>query len=267
MYSEVFVKLYNYLYSLKDGETDALDVMLQDQHSPIIDLYFTEHDGVSLTITEDSTLDDTSITVEDTTGVLTDGSHAINISEDGYIFQAVVLSKTATSVTFNAPLDYAFTSEALVNVSPWDMTVDGSVTPKIFSIAPPAGVSWDITRIFISMTSSDVMDDTLFGPLPALSHGVVMRVQNHKSKNICVVSTNGGFAERCVDAVYPTKVPSGTYAFRAIRSFAGQENNGVTIRLSGALQDSLQIIIYDDLTDAKFTKFAAVAQGHVVEYK
>lgn len=249
------------------NETKALrtkDVFIQDQTTEVIDLYMIELDSaIEPTLTQEQKVDDKSITVDDTTGILDDGSHAINISENGRTFQAIVTDVTGLVVSFNAPLDMDITTSAVVQIAKWNMVVDGATTARHFFVQPPTGVKWDIVRIIIGMTGTATMDDSTFGPINSLTNGVVLRVTNGCKKNVFVVQDNGGFAERTFDAEYPTKVPAGIYAFRARRTFGGQAKNGVTIRLSDDCK--LEIIVEDDLEDSTFTKFACVVQGHVVE--
>lgn len=245
-----------------DDEMKAIDVAIQDQTTEIIDLYMVNlDDAVEPTVTATADIDDKMIEVDATTGIT--AGDAINISENGRTFQAIVSTFDATSITFNAPLDMPVTADAVVQVGKWNMVVDGSTAPKIYRVTPPVGATWDIVRLTIGMTATTAMDDSTFGPLTALTNGVVLRVVNGQTKNIFVVSDNGGLAERCYDATYPAKVPAGIYAFRAIRTFGGQDKNGVVVRLQEG--DSLEFIIQDDLSDATFTKFACVVQGHAVQ--
>lgn len=252
---EIMNRAYN-------DEMKGIDVSIQDQSTEIVDLYMIDiDDAITPTVTEPASIDDKVITVDATTGIT--AGDAINISENGRTFQAIVFTVTDTTITFNAPLDMDITADAVVEVGKWNMAVDGSTVNKIYRVTPPAGATWDIVRITIGMTATTAMDDSTFGPLTALTNGVVLRVVDSYTKNIFVVSDNGGFAERCYDADYPTKVPSGIYAFRARRTFGGQDKNGVVVRLSAG--DSLEFIVQDDLSDATFTKFACVVQGHVVQ--
>ena len=251
---------------VKNEPDTNLDVRLQDQTSEIIDLYMLNlDDAINLTLSQGQSIDDKTITVTDATGVLDTGVHAIDISENGRKFQAIVTDVTGLVITFNTPLDMDITTNAIVQIAGWNLAVDGSTTMKKFSTAPPKGVSWDITRILLAMESTASMDDSTFGPLDALTNGVVLRKVGGITKNIFTVTNNGGLAERMYDVTYPTKVPAGVYAMRARRTFAGQDKNGVTIRLNGDTGDKLEFLISDDLADSTFTKFVCVAQGHVVE--
>lgn len=256
--------LFGYTRVVNETGTD-LDVMLQDQTSEVIDLYAIDlENAITPTLTQGQDIGDKSITVDDATGILDTGVHAINISEDGRLFQAVVTDVTGLVVSFNAPLDIDITTSAVVKIAPWNMAVDGSSTPRYFAVSPPEGVTWDITRFIVGMTGTATMDDSKFGSLASLSNGVVLQIINGTTKNLMVVNDNGGFAERAYDATYPTKVPAGVYAFRVRKTYGGQDKMGVVIRLNGDDGDELRWLIQDDLLDATFTKFACTFQGHVV---
>ena len=255
--TEIMNNVYNAI-------SKGIDVTLQDQTSDIIDYYMLDKvNAVELTLAESTVVDGKTLTVVDDTGVV--AGRALEISEKGHVFQAIVLSVVDNLIVVNAPFDAIFTANAVCVVAEWNMIVDGSTTSRIFSVAPPVGVKWDITRINMTMTATAAMDDSKFGSLDALTNGVVLRKKNGEVKNIFVVSDNGGIAERCYDTDYPTKVPVGIYAFRARRTFGGQDKNGVVVRLDGSESEELQIIIQDALSGGTLTKFAVVAQGHVVE--
>ena len=59
------------------------------------------------------------------------------------------------------------------------MNVNGSTKAVIYAVRPPAGVKWDITNIMISMVGSSAMDDGTFGPLTALTNGILIILDNH----------------------------------------------------------------------------------------
>ena len=105
------------------------------------------------------------------------------------------------------------------------------------------------------------MYDELFGNLPILTNGCVLRINNGVMINVWNVKSNGDLALLCFDAEYPEKVPSGSYAFRFRNSFAGVDKHGVVIRLAPG--DILELIVQDNLTG--LTDFQMMAQGHVVE--
>lgn len=254
--NEILIKAHN-------KKTDSIDVSIQDQYSRIVDFYMINHaTAISPTITTNSAIDTYVLTVGDTTGVT--AQDAINIQQGGREMQALVVSKTATTITINVPLEFDVTDDAILYVGKWNMNVDGSTTRKVYSIKPPAGVKWDITRVNFSLNGTKKMDDTMFGSLAGpLAKGVVLRIKNGIYKNIFVVNNNGGFAERCTEAIYPESQKVDDFALRVSRDFKTQD--GVTVRLNGDDNDELQVLIQDNLTDAKMLKFACVVHGHVVE--
>lgn len=241
-----------------------IDVFIQDQTTDLVDLYMIDHaNAVDLTLASAVEVDAKSVTVVDATGV--SAGDAIEFVENGHTMQAIVLSVVGTTINFNAPIDKPLTTACGCVAGKWNMIVDGSTTTRIFSIKPPPGIKWDITRVLFAMTATAVMDDSKFGSLTALTNGIVLRKTDSTKHNIFVASDNGGLAERMYDLTYPAKQPAGVYALRGRRTFGGQDKNGVVIRLDGDANDELQLLIQDDLSGGTLTKFALVAQGHEVD--
>lgn len=255
-YDETFTNVGASSLEFEDG---ALKVVIQDQISEPIDLYFCQK---YLTTSPSSgiALDARSINVTNVTGVT--AGDCMDISENGRNFQALIQNVATNTITFNCPSDQAFTTSAVIKFGKWNMNVNGSTTPIIYVIQPPAGVSWDINRIIIGITDDSPMDDGKFGGITALTNGVVFRVKDGYYKNLFVVNDNSGWRERSFDITYADKAPAGLYGFGCRKTFNGQEKSGVTIRLNGDTNDQLQVIIQDNLS--ALTKFAVVAQGHTV---
>lgn len=254
------------LREIRDKVYDTIDVALQDQYTDLVDLYLVDMDnGVTLTLTSGVSPGDTTCTVADATGVLTDGTQAFCMSEDDHVYQGLVQSVVDNVITFTPPIDSAFTTSALVHASPWNLALaNGAVTPKIFSVGPPPNASWDITTFIWAMGADAVMYGTVFGPIAPLTNGLLMRKVDGEMHNYFLVYNNDGLAERATRVEYPEKVPSGTYTFRAIRELSGQGNSGVTIRLDGATNDRIQVVVQDNLIDVDFLKFAVLVRGHIV---
>ena len=239
------------------------DVYIQDQTTEPIDLYLFRNDG-SFELESAVSIDDTQFTAV--------AGHAISIGdivcfqEKTHFMQAIVLNVATNLITIDTPFDYPFTTNGCCSHGTNNLAVNGSLTPQIFSVSPKnlqSNVEWDITRMAIQMLDSSDMDDAMFGGMTALINGIVLRHVNGVTKNIFNIKTNGEFSLRNFSAEYSSKAPAGQYGFRSWRSFAGQENNGVTIRLSAKDEDELQLIVNDDLTD--LDNFYAIIQGHVVD--
>ena len=238
----------------------GLDVNVQDQVSDIVDYYLCRH-LFDLALSSSAVIDTYNIDVVDASSIIT-GTY-ICIQEGKRAFQAQVVSIATNTITLDTPIDYGFTTAAsIANRSP-DLNVDGSVTPVIAELYPVSGVKWDIVRVIFSMVHASAADDGKFGGIDALTNGIVLRKSDTIHHTIFNAKTNGQLRERMYDIEFSDRAPAGEYGTSARRTFGGQSKNGVVIRLDGNLDDSIQLIIQDDLTD--LTSFRVVAQGHVVE--
>ena len=240
----------------------ALPVNVQDQTTPIVDLY-AHRDLGELTLSAATTINATVINVTDASAVV--AGNVICIKEGERDYQARVISKLVNATTVGTPLDYAFSTAADVHYAEHDLaSVAGSLaSPKVYGIAPAPDVQWDVVRVIFHIEDDAVMDDGKFGGIAALTNGVVLRVVNGDTHNVFNVKTNGEFAERAYDREYVAKPPAGTgNAMNVRRTFGGQEKNGVVIRLNGADGDEMQILVQDDLT--ALSHFHCIVQGHVV---
>lgn len=246
--SRAFNKRYN-----------GFDVQIQDQYSEAIDFYLCKDNGTT-NPTVAMTVDDTAVTVASSTGAVV--GDCINIKEGARMFQSVVSNITNNIVTFTSPVDYAFTTSAIVCFGEWDLaTADGSATPVIFCLQPPSGATYDIYDITISIEDNAVMYDSTFGGITALTKGLVGRVTDGYDKNLFLCTNNGGFREYGFTTSYPDKVPSGTHAFWADKNYKTQ--NGVALRINGSTNDKIEIIVQDNLTG--LNKLSVCVHGHLVE--
>lgn len=256
-------------YEVVEAGRVSVDVNIQDQTTEIIDLHLTQNIQ-DITIVTNTNIDDTVITIsslaEPTNG------NTICLKEDTAFYQGHILSHVANGlnwdITLDTPLDYAYTTVGGCSERNENLAVNGSVTPQIFSLSPvglTAGTKWDITRILGVITDDLAMDDGKFGGIPALTKGVVFRKKDGVYKNIFNVKTNGDLAAHMYDVEYvdATLGPAGNESLRFRRTFAGQDKNGVAIRLATDSNDEFQCIIQDDLTG--LIDFQIIAQGHVVE--
>lgn len=238
------------------------DVFIQDQETDIID-YFLCLELAPLELLAPTVVDERIIQVVDGTGV-SNGSY-VCIQENKRAFQGQVISGGGTSnLVLDTPLDYTFSTDALISNRTPDLNVIGSaVAPITASLKPIPGVKWDITRIIIAMTHSSAGDDSKFGNLASLTNGIVLRKSNTIHHTIFNAKNNGDLRLRMYDVNYSDKAGAGLYGTTTRRSFSGADKNGVVIRLDGDLDESLDIIIQDALN--LLTSFRVVAQGHVVE--
>ena len=240
------------------NELGNLKVALKDQYTDSVDLY-AHIDKIIPSITVNTSLYDESIIVDSIASVV--AGDVIIIYEGCRFYQSIVLSAAVLTINLASPLDFAFTTAAIVHIGSWNLAVDGSVTPKIAHIVVPPLCEFNIYQINVSITDNVVMDSAKFGGIAALTNGVLFRVVNHKIKNLPLVVNNIGFSEQGFDISYDPKAPAGVYGFQAKKNYP--KVNGVALRLNGTTNDEIQCIIRDDLTD--LTLFNITINGHVAQ--
>lgn len=238
----------------------AMPVNIQDQTSVIVDVYMCQLIN-AVTLASNTTIDTYDVTLVAGHGVVV--GNILCFKEGASFFQAEVLTVVTNTITLDRPLDFAFTTAAVVERTTNDMNVDGSVTRQIFRISPVNTTNkLDVTKIIFSIEDNAAMDTSTFGGLTKLARGIVLRKKDGTYKSIFNAKNNDDFLHHCAEYGFIDKAPAGYYGFRAIKKFAGQENHGVTIRLDPALSDELQVIVQDNLTG--LTDFHVIVHGHVV---
>jgi hypothetical protein len=240
------------------------EVFIQDQTTPLINLYFQQAKGAPTTITAPVAIGDNTFVVADAANYAI-GDHVgvfSGVSGEGRYFFADVLNVVSTTITVDTPFDFAFQSGDPTISSSRDLAVDGSSTPQTFSVVGSSDFEIDITRLMFTMSMSSTPDDGLFGNLAKLTNGIVLRRTDGTTRNILNVKDNGELAGYCYDLTYTTKSGGGgTDGLRARFTFAGANKQGVTIRLGAG--ESLELIVQDNLST--ITRFRVLAEGHVVD--
>lgn len=232
-------------------------VSVQDPTREPIDLYICNTTGET-TLAADAISGAESITVNSATGATQ--YQAVCMVENGNVFQTIISSISGTTINLGSPVDHGFTSGAYVMFANWNISLaNGSaISPVMYKIQPPAGVKWHIYTIIASMEDNDVMYDSTFGGIPALTNGIAARIVNGHTKQLFLISNNGGFKEYGFQVDYDGKVPSGTYAMFAEKQYPVK--NGVAIELDGNTGDRIEIPIRSNLIN--ITKFAISIHGH-----
>lgn len=251
--------------SINSSQTD---VSIQDQNTPPIDTFFL--DALSnFTLSADTGVSGAEVVslVNSFTATaghgITPGAQILLLDIGGTerSFYAEVLTVVTNTITLDRFIDHDFPATlTLGRIVTNNMAVDGSVTPRIFSLR--AGETpIDFTRFIIHITGTTAMDEGTFGDESALAKGMVFRIVNGFQKTIWNIKTNGDFSVRCYDTDYPEKAPAGTTAFKSRCTFAGQDKHGVVLRIS--TDDVIQFIVQDDQTGN--TAIRVFAEGHLTE--
>lgn len=239
----------------------AIPINIQDQSSPLVIVYMNEV-SANDTLALGFPIDSYNITLNDATGVLVGDYVGVFNSIVGRFYAGNVLAVNGNVVSMDTPSDFNFTAGDRFQCGSKEMNVDGSVTPRYFSLRadPELPFSVDVTRIIIHITDNVAMDDGKFGGIDSLDRGIVLRFKNNVYRNLFNVKNNGEFGELAFDKVYDAKAPAGLYGFTSRLTFGGQSKMGVVIRLEP--DDDLQLIVQDDLTG--LTSFRIMVEGHLV---
>lgn len=240
----------------------AFDVYIQDQTTEEVTFFFREVLNV-IFLASTVTLDAYNLTL--VTGHNVEVGDTLVFKEDVNFFQAIVLTVDINDIGIDRPFDFAYTTDAIGQRCNVNMAVDGSVTPHVFKVTPAGlnDIQVDVTKIHFHIQDNAVMTGITFGGMTALTKGVVVRSINGRHKVHFNIKKNGDFALHCDDVTFNDRAAgSNVWCVSAIKRYAGNENQGVVIRLDSESLDEMQIIIQDTLNP--LMNFIAVLHGHVV---
>lgn len=237
----------------------AMPVNIQDQNSQIINSYLVLP-LAQVTLAADTALDDSEITLEAGHGASV--GEYIGLKEDDRYYQGEIIAINVNTITLGSPLDYAFTTSARISRVTNDLSIDGSSSDQTFIFSPrflQANTKWDITKMKIMIEGTGELDADKFGDLNALTNGIVIREVNSVWKNLLTARANRDMQEALDNPQYLDKP---LYTFTADYNFAGQDKQGVTIRLSSDTDDELQCVVRDNLSG--LVSFRIKVLGHIV---
>lgn len=240
----------------------GVPVNVQDQTTRALDLYFIQSKDQT-TLLNEADKGDTSIDLVATGGFIAGKKIGIFTGTGLFFFANQIGAPVGNTINLDTPIDMVYPQGSTVIAADYNMNINGALIPQIFQIGPVgvgAGLDIDITRILVYIQDGSSMDDSLFGALPPLTKGIVLRKNNGDMLNIWNVKSNGEFALLAYDAQYTSSAPAGSFGFRVRNTYAGQDKHGVTIRLAPG--DTLELLIQDDLTGLEV--FYMMAQGHIV---
>jgi len=250
------------------GRTDgALDVALQDQHTPIINVPLNASEVTTTLTSEVQMLDTTDnvISVSDATGITVGKFISLTNIEDNRFFTGFVVGVSVTDIDLDCHPGYAFpVVGTVVTIGTTELAVDGSTTTKIFSLRasdPGLPVVIDLYRImFICTTATPVSLDTLGDIAGGVKYGMCLRKKQLDGSyfHIANFKTNADIAGTMYDwDPYEASNPvQGVDGFSARFTF---QKTGVAVRLVKG--EDLELLVQD--AQDTITSLTARVQGHV----
>jgi len=251
----------------------GIDINIQDQTTPALITKFNQPQA-STTLTAQATMFGYTINVASTTGmflptVTENGAFLILFDVGtGRFMVCSVISILGLVVTIDTQLDFEFPIGTIVDVCITNMAVNGSVTPQIFGIrglgvVPGIDEQFDITRIIFTCITVNPVSLALFGDLPKLLRGLMLRHRDGTVRNIFNIKSNIELEGITLDWVpYDKSKPNqGQDGFSARLTFGGQAKVGVVQRIGPG--EDLEMIIQDELTGIVLLE--VIAEGHQVD--
>ena len=234
-------------------------------HKAMVNEYFTRDVGPSTTLAAIAESGDTDITVVDSTGIIIG-----DLIKAGTTFLREVGVMTITNVvsnviTLDRPIAQELPIGTIVKEVENDMTSSvGTLTsPVVYELAPPPGITWQLTRLLITVTDNLVMDDGKFGGIAALTNGVVgvAKTTAGRIANITVWKTNGDMMADMYDVEYNDRAPAGGYGLRGRWTLTSA---GIISEINGDEGEYIRVLIQDDHTGN--ASFRIKAQGRVKNF-
>lgn len=221
-------------------------------HEKGVNLFFFRELGVSTTLSQPSLLNDTTITVTDSTGFSV--GDKIKLTTDVDVGQSflTITAINGNVITLDRPLSSTLSSGSTVDlVSVTLSDTAGSLdNPIIYRIKPPnsdLSLRWQLTRMLIAIADNLSMDDGKFGGIPALTNGINIRVVKGSGeyRDLTNWKDNGDMAEDMYDVLYTDRARWGQYGLRGRWTFTKAE---FVVDLDGANGDYLELRVQDNLT-------------------
>jgi len=242
---------------------EGVAVYVQDQTTEAVGRPFARVLG-SFNIVSPTVVNSRSFTATTGHGIVV--GEMLQFDNNVIYMEGLTLTVVGDVITMDTPFNHAYSSLDTFSRNSIDLRVNGSVTPVVFSVAPLAGQTNDVTRVTLLIESAQAMDFTQFGSISPLTVGCVLRIKRAEGeyKNLINFKTNGDFIEEATIPLFQGKTGGGGFGLTATLIFAGQQNRGVVIRLDGTLGEQLELIVQDDLS-AGLTKFHMRAQGSEIQ--
>ena len=240
----------------------ALNFHDADVHDVPVNEFFHRHTGIDTTLAVANVAGATSITVVNATGFNVRDFFQI---ENGVIETTFpqVTAIVGNVFTLDRPLDNAFSIGDNIEAVSFNMNVVGSLaSPVAFRLIPDQDQLWHIVRFLLGMIHSSAADDSLFGNLPALTNGCVLRAYNATAdqyRTFTLWKSNGDIKMDMFDLVYTDKAGPGVFGTNGRGSV--KLATGAVPKLSGIAGDYMELLVQDDLSG--LTKFNLKGQGHI----
>lgn len=162
-----------------------------------------------------------------------------------------------TPITENIP-NANISKSTRVNI---DMAVNGSITPVVFKLEPPQGITWLCARMVGTMLLDTQPDDGLFGDIAKLTNGCYFGIQTtFVDALLGDFKENADFRRTAFDVSYNVRSGGqGTWGESFRKSFNGADKYGAVLPLDYSIGGKFIGVVQDNLTS--LVQFRIVIMG------
>jgi hypothetical protein len=117
------------------------------------------------------------------------------------------------------------------------------------------------------MIGTATMDTGTFGPIAALTRGLLLRVKQADGdyRNLYTIKTNAGFKAVSYDGDFDPNNGQNQRMFTTRLTWGGTDKHDAIIEIDGAAIDDddveIQLVVQDQLEDVTFLALTAIAEG------
>lgn len=242
----------------------VLDIHDADVHTRAVNRQVAQVSGATTTLATASEPQDYQINVVDTAGFVV-GNHLYidtGALESTYPTIVAITPGAPGVFTLDRRLDIAHAAgdsvqNAIVNLS---SQVGTLATPQEYWAGPEPGDVWHITNLTLALGHGSAGDFGLFGNLPRLTNGVLLRARvGGEYATLTNWKTNGEINVDTGEVSFHTR-SGGQGTFGTAANGAFKPRTGAVIRLDGNAGDRFEVYVQDDLTDLVFWNMKV--QGH-----
>lgn len=248
----------------------ALDVYVQDQHTPPFMLPLHFHSGITTTLTVAASAGDWTLSVTAGHGI-TAGDDIIMLTDYTWWY-GDIYTATEDTLTLTAPINGGIAAGTVVEKITEELALDASIVSTTTIAHSVTYVDLDVTGFHIFMACRTEPDDSKFCDQAALERGLSMYKFDGETANLPGLGnykSNGDLALVFGSVTYTDKAGGGDHGVRGVADVRG--DFGVTIRLRGSTdgvytlngRDEIHMVLQDDLSG--LGSLRAVIIGHVVD--
>ena len=193
-------------------------------------------------------------TIPDTNWVMANNYLDLNVDDyiclkDGRRFlQARITNINLNNITLDRYIDYNYSETSGCSYNNINMAVDGSTDRQIFSIKPNINNTWHIHRMILCGSDNIEGDDSTLLGAGTLNNGIFIRRSNGYYDNGFIARNIQDLKQVGFDVSRGDKAPAGEYSFCFRLTFAGDEKIGTPLEVNGNFNETLDVIIQDDLS-------------------